>query len=77
MLDQLPAPTQPGATRVGGIDLNKPRIRTAVAAVLALSPAAERFTVSEFTAKVHTMTGNTDHTIRQADYDLRKLRRVS
>jgi hypothetical protein len=70
LLDQLPAPTQLGATRVGGIDL----IRTALAAVLALSPAAEGFTVSDLTAKVHTMTGNTDYTIRQAAYDLRKLR---
>ena len=74
LLDQLPAPTQLGATRVGGIDLNKPRIRTALAAVLALSPAAEGFTVSDLTAKVHTMTGNTAYTIRQAAYDLRKLR---
>ena len=32
-----PAPTQLGATRVGGIDLNKPRIRAALSAVLALS----------------------------------------
>jgi len=28
LLDQLPAPAQLGATRVGGVDLNKPRIRT-------------------------------------------------
>ncbi len=74
LLDQLPAPTQLGATPVGGIDLNKPRIRTALAAVLALSPAAEGFTVSDFTTKVHTVTGNTHYTIRQAAYDLRKLR---
>jgi hypothetical protein len=26
-LDQLPLPSQIGATRVGGLDLNKPRIR--------------------------------------------------
>jgi hypothetical protein len=74
LLDRLPAPARLGATRVGGIDLNKPRIRTALAAVLALSPAAEGFTVSELAAKVHTMAGNTDYTIRQAAYDLRKLR---
>jgi len=74
LLDRLPAPAQLGATRVGGIDLNKPRIRTALAAVLALSPAAAGFTVSELAAKVHTMTGHTDYTIRQAAYDLRKLR---
>jgi hypothetical protein len=54
LLDRLPAPAQLGATRVGGIDLNKPRIRTALAAVLALSPAAAGFTVSELAARVHT-----------------------
>jgi hypothetical protein len=73
LLDQLPAPTQLGATRVGGIDLNKPRIRAALAAVLALSPLAGGFTVSALAEKVHSMTG-TDYTIRQAAYDLRKLR---
>ena len=30
--------------------------------------------VAEFTAKVHTMTGHTGYTIRQAAYDLRKFR---
>ncbi len=72
-LDQLPAPAQIGATRVGGVDLNKPRIRAALSAVLALSVASGGFTVAEFTAKVHTMTGYTDYTIRQGAYDLRKL----
>jgi hypothetical protein len=74
LLDRLPAAAQVGATRVGGVDLNQPRIRTALAAVLALSPAVEGFTVSELAVKVHTMTGNTDYSIRQAAYDLRKLR---
>ncbi|HSK54858.1 MAG TPA: hypothetical protein VK908_06350, partial [Jiangellales bacterium] len=32
------------------------------------------FTVSEFTAKVHAITGDTGYTVRQAAYDLRKLR---
>jgi hypothetical protein len=74
LLDRLPAPVQLGATRVGGVDLNKPRIRGALAAVLALSATSDEFTVAEFTAKVHAMTGNTGYTIRQAAYDLRKLR---
>jgi DNA-binding transcriptional ArsR family regulator len=74
LLDRLPAPAQLGATRVGGVDLNKPRIRDALSAVLALSATSEGFTVAEFTTKVHTMTGHTDYTIRQAAYDLRKLR---
>jgi hypothetical protein len=35
--DLLPEPAQIGRTRVGGMDLNKPRMRRAVQAVLALS----------------------------------------
>ena len=41
-LDQLPLPAQLGASRVGGIDVNKPRIRAALAAVLALAPSPDR-----------------------------------
>ncbi|MGH3864523.1 MAG: hypothetical protein ACRDQ4_00010 [Pseudonocardiaceae bacterium] len=76
LLDQLPAPTQIGATRVGGIDMNKPRLRAALSAALALAAAPDGFTVAEFTAKVHTMTGQStaDYTSRQAAYDLRKIR---
>jgi hypothetical protein len=44
LLDQLPAPTQIGATRVGGIDLNKPRLRAALSAALALAAAPAGFT---------------------------------
>jgi hypothetical protein len=75
-LDELPAPSQIGATRVGGIDLNKPRIRAALAAVLALAAAPDGFTVADLAAKVRTTTGQTDadYTTRQAAYDLRKLR---
>jgi hypothetical protein len=73
-LDALPLPSRIGATRVGGIDLNKPRIRAALAAVLALSAAPGGFTVADLAAKVQAMGGQTGYTIRQAAYDLRKLR---
>ena len=75
-LNELPAPSQLGATRVGGVDLNKPRIRAALAGVLALAVAPDGFTAAQFTAKVHAMTGQTDrdYSTRQAAYDLRKLR---
>ncbi|MCA1681805.1 MAG: hypothetical protein LC700_01370, partial [Actinobacteria bacterium] len=73
-LDHLPLPSQIGATRVGGIDLNKPRIRAALTAVLALTAAPTGFTVTDLAARVHTITGNTDYTVRHAAYDLRKLR---
>jgi hypothetical protein len=74
MLDQLPLPSQIGATRVGGIDLNKPRTRTALTAVLALTAAPGGFTVADLATRVHTITGNTSYTARHAAYDLRKLR---
>jgi hypothetical protein len=51
-------------------------MRDALRAALALAPAPNGFTVAEFAAKVHALTG-VDHcgyTVRQAGYDLRKLR---
>jgi hypothetical protein len=56
--------------------MNQPRARAALAATLALAVAPAGFTVTEFTAKVRDMTGQTpeNYTIRQAAYDLRKLR---
>ncbi len=74
ILDQLPLPSRLGRTRTGGIDLNKPRMRAALAAILALATAPNGFTAAQFAAKVHAMTGQVDYTIRQAAYDLRKLR---
>jgi hypothetical protein len=69
-------PSQIGGTRVGGVDLNRPRIRAALAAVLALALAPGGFTVAAFTAQVHAGTGWTeaDYSTRQGAYDLRKLR---
>jgi hypothetical protein len=74
LLDALPAAARLGGTRVGGIDVNKPRSRAALAAALALAIAPGGFTVADFTAKVRAMTGQAGYTIRNAAYDLRKLR---
>jgi len=74
MLDGLPLPSRLGATRTGGIDLNKPRIRAALSAALALAAAPHGFTVAEHAAKVRTLTPGGGYTARQAAYDLRKLR---
>jgi hypothetical protein len=76
VLEELPAASSLGATRVGGIDLNKARMRAVFGAVSALAVAPEGFTVSELGAKVRAMTGqsDTDYSARQAAYDLRKLR---
>ena len=79
MLDQLPLPSLLGRTRVGGVDLNKPRIRTVLAGVLALAPSPTGFSVSELTTKVTSMTAHTDrpYTRRLAAYDVKKLRAKS
>jgi hypothetical protein len=74
VLDQLPLPAQAGSRRIAGIDLNKPRIRAALAAALALAPEPGGFTVAEFTAKVRHLTRHDGYTTRQASRDLRKLR---
>ena len=42
--------------------MNKPRIRAALAAVLALAASPDGFTVADMTAKVHAMTGQTHAT---------------
>jgi len=74
ILDELPLPALAGPRRTAGIDLNKPRIRAALAAALALAPAPAGFTAAEHAARVRQITGNDGYTTRQAAYDLRKLR---
>jgi hypothetical protein len=75
-LDQLPTPSKLGQTRIGGIDLNLPRARAALAAALALAVAPQGFTVAQFTTQVQVITGQSPdgYSTRQAAYDLRKLR---
>ena len=74
ILDELPRSSRLGASRVGGIDFNQARVRAVLAAVVALAAAPRGFTVADLTEKVHSMTGETDYRVRQAAYDLRKLR---
>ena len=74
ILDELPLPVRAGAVRTGGIDLNKPRMRAVLAAAAALAPAPGGFTVADYAARVRAMTGQEAYTVRQAAYDLRKLR---
>jgi hypothetical protein len=49
MLEELPTPSRVGKTKVGGIDLNKPRMHYVVEAVIALclSLSPHGFTASE------------------------------
>jgi hypothetical protein len=73
-LDQLPQPTLLGRTRVGGINLDSPRTRHVLTALVALAAAPDGFSVAHLATKVHALTGNADYSVRQAAYDLRKLR---
>ena len=52
MLEQLPAASQVGKTVVGGIDLNKTRMRAVVEAVIALSTSPNGFAASDIAARV-------------------------
>src|SRR5271155_3125111 len=54
LLDALPAASQLGSTRVGGIDVNKPRSRAVLTAALALPSSPAAFTVADFAAKSAT-----------------------
>ena len=76
LLDELPKPSLVGATRVGGIDLNKARMRAVLSALVALSPAPDGFGVAELALRVQAITGQDPscYSTRQAAYDLRKLR---
>lgn len=75
-LDQLPTPCLVGKTRVGGIDLGKPRMRTVLAAVLALALAPRGFTLGDLAGKVRAIGGQAfaDYGVRAAAYDVKKLR---
>jgi hypothetical protein len=76
LLETLPQPAQIGQTRVGGIDLNKPRMRQVAEAVLALSAAPTGFTSSDLALQVRSSTGKPEsqYGARRAAYDIKKLR---
>jgi hypothetical protein len=76
MLEQLPAPSQVGKTKVGGIDLNKPRMRWVVEAVISLSPSPDGFTASQLAGQVQALSKQNPsaYGARRAAYDLKKLR---
>lgn len=76
MLEKLPEPAQIGQTRVGGIDLNKLRMRRVAEAVLALSASPAGLTASDLARQVRSMSGQpeTEYGSRRAAYDIKKLR---
>jgi len=73
-LDTLPQPTQRGAQRLAGIDIQKPRMRAVVEAVLHLAPKPDGFTTGELAAGTCVLLRQSTYTARHAAYDLRKLR---
>jgi hypothetical protein len=75
-LDALPAPSAYGAKRIAGVDLQKPRIQAVASAVIALAAAPNGFTAEELAAqtKRHRPRLRRKYGVRQAAYDLRKLR---
>jgi hypothetical protein len=76
LLEQLPAASQVGKTKVGGIDLNKARMRWVVEAVIALSPSPGGFTASDLASQVRVLgkQSESEYGARRAAYDLKKVR---
>jgi hypothetical protein len=72
-LDSLPLPSGEGSSKIGGIDLNKARMRAVFEAVVALAPSPDGFTAAALATAVQQITG-LPYTSRQAAYDLKKLR---
>jgi hypothetical protein len=77
LLEQLPQPFWIGKTRVGGIDLNKARMRWVMDAVVALScGSCSGFSASQLACRVQLLSHQdpSDYGVRRAAYDLKKLR---
>jgi hypothetical protein len=75
-LEKLPEPSVVGKTRVGGVDLNRSRMRLAMRAIVALSTSPTGFTSGDVANKARALGGLSDNAYvsRQAAYDLKKLR---
>ena len=76
MLEQLLTPSQVGKAKVGGLDLNKARMRWVIEAVITLSPIADGFTASQLANEVRALgkQNASEYSARSAAYDLKKLR---
>ena len=72
-LDEWPKPSWVGQTRVGGGNVNQPRMQAVIEAVIGLAAAPRGFRCADLADKVqNSFLG--DYTPRQAAYDLKKLR---
>ena len=75
-LESWPLGSKVGLAKVGGVDINRPRMRAVMEAVLAVSTKPGGFTVSNIAEKVREILPEleSNYTQRQASYDLKKLR---
>jgi hypothetical protein len=75
-MDALAAPSVRGERRTAGVDLQKPRMRAVVQAVMALAAQPGGFTSKQLAERVRAQQGRslTGYQARIAAYDLRKLR---
>jgi len=75
-LDTWPLASKVGQTRVGGVDVNRPRMRAVMEGVIALSTHPRGFSASDLAGRVKEILGNSvpDYHARHASYDLKKLR---
>jgi len=75
-LDTWPLASNVGQTRVGGLDVNRPRMRAVMESVIDLSVNPRGFTAADLAKRVKEILGNSvpDYQARQASYDLKKLR---
>lgn len=72
-LDEWPKPSFVGQTRVGGVNVNQPRMQAVIEAVIALAAAPKGFRCADLAEKVQN-NAIENYTPRQAAYDLKKLR---
>ncbi|MEW6141500.1 MAG: hypothetical protein AB1733_25030 [Thermodesulfobacteriota bacterium] len=75
-LDTWPIASKVGQTRVGGLDVNRPRMRAVMEGVIGLSVNPRGFTASDLAGRVREILGDSipDYHARHASYDLKKLR---
>jgi predicted RNA-binding protein YlqC (UPF0109 family) len=75
-LESWPLGSKVGSAKVGGVDINRPRMRAVMEAVLAVSIKPGGFTVSDIAEKVREILPELEpnYSLRQASYDLKKLR---
>jgi hypothetical protein len=73
-LDTLAEASYLGHTRMAGIDLNKPRMRAVLEALVSLSLTPKGFTAADLATKVRDILKVTTYQARHASYDLKKFR---